>query len=208
MRATRAPQVAGPEEAAAYEELRAQLVAEHPRHLPLLLERVRRLAKLEGDARDAAALQVCRAGTALRPQNCCPCKQALDSGGPLASCVGLLAHRGGHGAARTGSARSGRRHRGRRLLHVWCRRHGAAVASLCWGAVQGSVEAAQAVEAAINVDALAAWLGRKTPEEGPGAAKAKVRLWCRRQGLQDPVFEGGMARGRLVVPASCWSCVC
>jgi len=58
--------VAGAEEAAAYEELRAQLVEEHPRHLPLLLERVRRLAKLEGDARDAAALQVRRACTALR----------------------------------------------------------------------------------------------------------------------------------------------
>ncbi len=36
------------------------------------------------------------------------------------------------------------------------------------------MEAAQAVEAAIDADALAAWLGRKTPEEGPG--KAKVRL--------------------------------
>ncbi len=58
--------MAGAEEAAAYEELRAQLVEEHPRHLPLLLERVRRLAKLEGDARDAAALQVRRACTALR----------------------------------------------------------------------------------------------------------------------------------------------
>jgi len=62
------------------------------------------------------------------------------------------------------------------LRHAWCRRHGAPWQALCWGAVQGIVEAAQAVEAAIDADALAAWLARKTPEEGPSAAKAKVRL--------------------------------
>ncbi len=91
--------MAGPEEAAAYEELRAQLLAEHPRHLPLLLERVRRLAKLEGDARDAAALQVCRAGTAPQSPVLPPCKQVLDSGGRQAGRAGLLAPRGRPGAA-------------------------------------------------------------------------------------------------------------
>ena len=40
--------------------------------------------------------------------------------------------------------------------------------------VQGLVDAASAVEAAIDTAALAAWLARKTPEEGPGAAKTKV----------------------------------
>lgn len=45
------------EEGAAYERLRGELLGEAPRHLPLLLERVRRLSKLEGDARTAAALQ-------------------------------------------------------------------------------------------------------------------------------------------------------
>ena len=57
--------MAGPEEATAYEEQRAQLASEHPAHLPLLLERVRRLGKAEGGARDAAALRVRHSTTTL-----------------------------------------------------------------------------------------------------------------------------------------------
>ena len=52
-----APHYKDAEEGAAYERLRAELLGEAPAHLPLLLERVRRLAKLEGDARTVAALQ-------------------------------------------------------------------------------------------------------------------------------------------------------
>lgn len=52
-----APQYKDDEEGAAYERLRAELLGEAPAHLPLLLERVRRLAKLEGDARTEATLQ-------------------------------------------------------------------------------------------------------------------------------------------------------
>ena len=65
-----APQYKDAEEGAAYERLRAQLLGEAPAHLPLLLERVRRLAKLEGDARTEAALQAraraARAGARTR----------------------------------------------------------------------------------------------------------------------------------------------
>ena len=43
-----------------------------------------------------------------------------------------------------------------------------------WPGVQDLVDAASAVEAAIDKGVLAAWLARKTPEEGPGAAKTKV----------------------------------
>ena len=52
-----ASQYKGVEEAAAYERLRMELRSEHPQHLPLLLERVRRLSKLEGDERTPEALQ-------------------------------------------------------------------------------------------------------------------------------------------------------
>ena len=38
------------------------------------------------------------------------------------------------------------------------------------------MDAAAAVEAAIDTGALAAWLARKTPEEGPNAAQVKVTL--------------------------------
>ena len=61
------PQYKDDEEGAAYERLRAELLGEAPAHLPLLLERVRRLAKLEGDARTEAALQArARADRAAR----------------------------------------------------------------------------------------------------------------------------------------------
>ena len=52
-----APQYKDAEEGAAYERVLAELLGEAPAHLPLLLERVRRLAKLEGDARTQATLQ-------------------------------------------------------------------------------------------------------------------------------------------------------
>jgi len=99
--------------------------------------------------------------------------QRRTSGG---ACGLARAQRATWGCDRSAEALAAGPDIGRRLVHVWCRRHGAAVASPVLGAVQGVVEAAQAVEAAIDADALAAWLGRKTPEEGPGAAKAKVRL--------------------------------
>lgn len=50
------------DERAAYEELQAQLLAAHPAHLPLLLERLQRAQRAAGAAKgDAAAQKVCSA---------------------------------------------------------------------------------------------------------------------------------------------------
>lgn len=135
------------EERQGYEELQAQLLAAHPTHLPLLLERLQRaqgaLQKAAGAGaaaapEDAARLQARRGASELR----------LRAWGAV-----------GGGAARASGAAQGRPRTSRPLLH--CSSQAAVLT------------AADAVVSAIDSDQLAIWLARKCAEEGPGAAARK-----------------------------------
>lgn len=70
------------EEKTAYDELQAQLLAAHPSHLPLLLERLQRAQKTAAGAagEEAPALQV----LGWRGEGCCGSKRLPAS---LAACI-------------------------------------------------------------------------------------------------------------------------